>query len=223
MIIIAIILALVPVAVMLFQVVLIADRDPEPLRTVGFAFLWGCLMVAPAFFSERAIAIENKFLDATFGIAIIEEALKLAVLMIYIWKHKDFNDSFDAMVYAAVVSLGFAATENVMYVIHGGIKTAILRDLISVPMHANVGIVMGYFFAKAKMHFYHNRRGKQYLHLALALLTPTLLHGVFDYLCVLKTNSLEWVITFAILNDIFCLILMFLSSHTDKPLVQDDK
>ena len=218
--IIAIFLALLPVLVMLFHIVVIQDHDPEPPRTVGFAFVWGCLMVIPAIWSERAIVIENDFLNAMFGIAIIEEALKLAVLMIYIWKHKDFNDSFDAMVYAVVVSLGFAAVENVMYVIKGGIQVAIARDIISVPGHANNGIVMGFFFAKAKTYFYHNRRGKQYMYLVLALLAPTFLHGMFDYFCVI---SRDWVITQTIVQDIFCLALMSMATRMDKPLEQNDK
>ncbi len=221
MIVLSMFLALLPVVV-IFYYVYCHDHDPEPMRTTGFAFMWGCLSVAPAFFCERAITIESKFLDAFFGIAIIEEALKLAMLMLYIWKHKDFNDSFDAIVYSVTVSLGFAAVENVMYVFHGGISVAIARAMFSIPGHATLAIVMGYFFAKAKTHYYHQRRGKQYQQLALALLVPTLLHGLFDYICIMGRQSSEWLITFAIILDLFCVILMKLSAKMDKPLAEDN-
>jgi RsiW-degrading membrane proteinase PrsW (M82 family) len=217
-------LALLPVAAILFFIYR-HDHDPEPMRTVGFAFLWGCVSVVPAILGELVVEIEDPFLDATFGVALIEEAAKLAMLMLYIWKHADFNDSFDAIVYSVTVSLGFAAVENIMYVINGGLDVAILRALFSIPGHATFAILMGYYFAKAKTHFYYGRRQQQYTYLALALMVPTLAHGIYDFLAMTAQDHEERIMLllgFVGVIDIICIIMVRVAAKNDKPMVQDN-
>lgn len=51
--------------------------------------------------------------------------------------------------YAVMVSMGFAATENIIYVVQGGYVTGILRAFTAVPAHATFGILMGYFMGIA--------------------------------------------------------------------------
>lgn len=221
--IILIILAILPVAVLLW-IVYRKDHDPEPLRTVGFAFLWGCVSVVPAILGEWMVSFDNAFLDATLGVAIVEELVKLAVLMLYIWRHADFNDSFDAIVYSVTVSLGFATVENIMYVVNGGLSVAILRALLSIPGHATFAIIMGYFFAKAKTHFYYQRKNKQYAYLALSLLIPTLIHGIYDFLvisCETNNSLVILVLAFSIVVDVICFVLLHNAAKNDKPMVQD--
>ncbi|MCR5453629.1 MAG: PrsW family intramembrane metalloprotease [Bacteroidales bacterium] len=218
-----IILALLPVAVVLYYIYS-KDHDPEPPRTIFIAFLWGCVSVVPAILGEWVIHFDNMFLQATFGIGLIEEACKLAMLMLYIWKHADFNDRFDAIVYSVAVSLGFAAVENIMYVIQGGVSVAILRALFSIPGHATFAIIMGYYFAKAKTHFYYGRRQQQYTQLALALLLPTLGHGIFDYLALTASehsNNALYLLIFVFVIDFITLAMVKGTANSDRPMVQD--
>ena len=49
---------------------------------------------------------------------------------------KDFNEQFDGIVYAGMVSMGFAATENIRYVLEGGYQTAVLKTFTAAPAHA---------------------------------------------------------------------------------------
>ena len=71
--------------------------------------------------------------------------------------------------------MGFACTENIMYVLDGGYETAILRAFTAVPAHATFGILMGYYMGKAK---FSNHR----LVLNLTgLLMATLFHGAYDF------------------------------------------
>ncbi|MBQ1697341.1 MAG: PrsW family intramembrane metalloprotease [Bacteroidales bacterium] len=223
MIVLLILLAILPVAGVLFYVYH-KDHDPEPLKTVAFAFLWGCVSVIPAILGEWLLMFDNVFLNATFGIALVEEAVKLAVLMLYIWKHADFNDSFDAIVYSVTVSLGFATVENIMYVSHGDLSVAIARALLAIPGHATFAIVMGYFYAKAKTHYYYGRKDKQYTYLALSLLLPTLIHGIYDYFAMTCSEDNEqtvWLLIFVITIDIICFILLQKASKNDKHIEQD--
>lgn len=95
------------------------DRyDPEPVRTLGFAFAWGAIIAV--FFS----ALGNGAFQAIFGerltgvisAPIIEEASKgCGVLLIALLFRRDFDSVVDGIVYAGVVALGFAAMENVDY------------------------------------------------------------------------------------------------------------
>jgi RsiW-degrading membrane proteinase PrsW (M82 family) len=74
-----------------------------------------------------------------------------------------------------MVSMGFACTENIMYVIDGGYQVAVLRAFTAVPAHATFGVLMGFYMGKAK--FSNNR-----LVLNLTgLLLATLFHGAYDF------------------------------------------
>ena len=83
---------------------------------------------------------------------------KFLALYLLIWKSPSFNEKFDGIVYAVFVSLGFAAVENVMYVMDGGFQTATVRALTAVPAHAIFGVTMGYYLGIAHM---YTELGKQ--------------------------------------------------------------
>ncbi len=215
-------LSLLPVAAILYYVYH-KDHDPEPPRTIGFAFLWGCLSVIPAITAELLFPSSNQFVELFVNIGLVEESVKFAVLMLYIWKHADFNDSFDAIVYSVTISLGFAAVENIMYNINGGFAVSIIRALFSIPGHTCFAILMGVFLAKAKTHFYYGRRQEQYTSLMLALLTATIAHGTYDYLAIMTSSNEDfviWLLAFVIILDIACLIIVHNASKNDKPMVQ---
>lgn len=216
-------LALLPVAAV-FYYVYRKDRDPEPPRTLGFAFLWGCVSVIPAIIAELVFESENLAIETFLCVGLVEESVKLAVLMLYIWKHADFNDSFDAIVYSVTVSLGFAAIENIMYVFQGGVMVAVMRALLSIPGHAAFAILMGLFLARAKHHFYYGRRQQQYLNLFLALCTATTAHGIYDYLALSSSDadlSFGWMIGFVVILDAVCLLIVHNESKNDRPMVSD--
>lgn len=217
------ILALLPVAAV-FYYVYRKDHDPEPPRTLGFAFLWGCVSVIPAIIAELVFVSENLAVETFLNVALVEESVKLAALMLYIWKHADFNDSFDAIVYSVTVSLGFAAVENIMYVFQGGVMVAVMRALLSIPGHASFAILMGLFLAKAKHHFYHGRQSQQYINLILALLSATTAHGIYDYLALSSSEnelSFGWMIGFVVILDAICLAIIHKESKNDHPMVND--
>ena len=47
--------------------------------------------------------------------------------MVFAWRDPNFNYRFDGIVYAVFVSLGFAAFENISYVVGYGLTTAVAR------------------------------------------------------------------------------------------------
>lgn len=93
----------------------------------------------------------------------------------YAQKNNEFNEPFDGIVYAVMVSMGFAALENILYTFQYGFGVGVTRVFTAVPAHATFGIIMGYFMGKAK---FSNNRIKFNL---LGLLFAILFHGSYDF------------------------------------------
>jgi RsiW-degrading membrane proteinase PrsW (M82 family) len=115
----------------------------------------------------------NAFVVAAFT----EELFKFLFVMILIWRSKHFNEQFDGIVYAVYVSMGFAMVENVLYVLDGGLSTALVRAFTAVPAHAIFAVSMGYFLGRAK---FNKTRRVTFLFAAIGM--PILLHGLYDFI-----------------------------------------
>lgn len=119
--------ATIPVPLYVMLVLWIDRYEAEPLWMLAAAFLWGALVAA--FFSFLlntvaglivAIVANNPDAGEVFSVVIsapiVEETAKALILMIFfIWWRDEFDGVIDGIVYAALVGLGFAMTENVMY------------------------------------------------------------------------------------------------------------
>jgi len=75
-------------------------------------------------------------------------------------------------------SLGFAALENIFYLMDAGdgwVQLALVRGFLSVPSHGLDGAIMGFFAGLAR---FEPQRAKRWWFLALA--APMALHGLYD-------------------------------------------
>ncbi|MDD7494375.1 MAG: PrsW family glutamic-type intramembrane protease, partial [Eubacteriales bacterium] len=75
-------------------------------------------------------------------VAMVEEGAKFAMLKRRTWREINFNYRFDGIVYAVFISLGFAAFENIGYVLGYGLSVAPARALLAVPGHMCFGVFM---------------------------------------------------------------------------------
>ncbi len=158
----------------------------EPLGLLILSFFMGVLSIIPAVIIQLALTkpveklMGNDILyTAVFSyliVALSEEGSKFLALRLLPFRRKAFDDPFDGIVYAVVVSMGFATLENIMYVTDHGIGTGILRMFLSVPAHATFGVLMGYHLGLAKFDPANKR-----IHLVLAIFWPVLFHGTFDF------------------------------------------
>ena len=162
----ALCLAVLPVPVYLAIVLWIDRFEPEPLRMIVLTFLWGATIacffaivintVGEVIVSEQLGTQAGEIYGASFSAPIVEEAAKAAVLFgIFWWKRDEFNGIIDGIVYAALVGLGFAMTENVLYYgrgaaeegITGAVATFVVRGVMSPFAHplftAMTGIGLG--------------------------------------------------------------------------------
>ena len=162
--------------------------------------------------------IQSAFYQAFIVAATVEESAKFIVFMIFIYPKSYFNEPYDGILFVAFVGLAFATIENVVYVLDGGLSTAIVRMFMAVPAHTIFGICIGYFAGLAKFNASKSLISKQ-LTLAKGLVLAIVLHGLYDWF--LMQNHHE------ALGLMSCLIVFFgfkacqkaIAIHQNKSLV----
>lgn len=189
-------LALAPGAAIALYIYLKDKHEREPLGLLLLSFFYGALSVIVTLLISMPLELIliNKqsaaelFADAFFKVALVEEFSKFIFIRFILFRNKNFNEPFDGIVYAAMVGMGFATLENILYVYQFGIPTGIMRMFTAVPAHACFAILMGYYLGRAK--FTHQR--KLYYSL-LALISATVFHGLYDYFLFITFVPGIWI------------------------------
>jgi RsiW-degrading membrane proteinase PrsW (M82 family) len=187
--------------------------EKEPLDLLLKTFLWGCVSVVGVILVQTLIwfvigTIQSFlaviFLRAFVVAACVEEGFKFIIFKRFIYPHKEFNEPYDGILYAVMISLGFAMVENIGYVLGSfsreglgaGVTIGILRAFTAVPAHAFFAVLMGYFFGLAKFTQNPSLENKFILQ---GLGVAIFVHGLYDFL--LFTNTL--------LGLLFVILLLF--------------
>ncbi len=189
--------AIVPSVILCYVVYKMDVIEKEPMSMLLRLFFLGVLITVPAAFVETTIISATNyqvtdyfsaFVMSFFVIALVEEAYKFLILYLGTWKNRNFNHIYDAIVYAAFVSLGFATLENILYVYQNGAATALLRAFVSVPAHAFYAVASGYYLGLAKLNQSIGAHGKSVYLRILSFVVPVILHGIFDFLLFINNN-----------------------------------
>ncbi|MCB9232883.1 MAG: PrsW family intramembrane metalloprotease [Bacteroidia bacterium] len=218
-------LGLAPV-IFVFTFVYLKDRyEREPLKHLIWSFVFGVLIALPAVFGEIFLQSALKVSDeegsnvvevliyAMVVVAAVEEGLKFLVLRFYMYNKPEFDEPYDGIMYAVAVSLGFAAIENILYIAQFGAETGWLRMFTAVPGHAMFAVVMGFFVGKAK---FMTDRGKATLEMGKGLLAAVVIHGLYDFFLMVKTNYvLVPLLAFVVLIVGIILGLKAIKAHGD--------
>jgi len=178
--------ATTPVFIVIIYIYFKDKYEKESKRILTYTFLLGAIVsifittLLYMFFDlflpiPDDFSVWQQFLKAFFIVALIEEFSKYVIVKYYNQPRKGFNEPFDGIVYAIMVSMGFAAVENLFYVFEGGMEVALIRAVTAIPAHATFGIIMGYFMGKAK--FSKNRMKWNLIGLSCAIL----FHGAYDF------------------------------------------
>ena len=176
------------------------DKNKEPAKLLAQLFILG---IVSCFLTVYVSELLGKFipfvdidvtqanfievlLHAFIGIALIEEGSKLFMVYNMAYKNKEFDEIYDIIIYSVFVALGFAAFENILYVlgnetIEASITTGVLRAILAVPGHACDGLFMGYYLSLAKISELQNQKEESKKYLLKSLLIPTILHGTYDF------------------------------------------
>jgi len=154
------------------------DRfNREPANVIFKLFLAGLATPLPAVILEYILApfISSTLINAFVGVAMPEEGVKLALILYFIKRNKSFDEILDGAVYAIAVSMGFAVTENIMYVFGSSnpFSLALIRSFTAIPLHALAAGFMGLAVARKKIESSGSVAG--------AYLTAVAIHGAYDY------------------------------------------
>ncbi len=170
------------------------DVHPEPNSMVIKVFLWGMLATLPAGLIELGFSkFISKFISSWLGdspfslllyfffaIALTEEVMKYLVVRDKVLKSSELDEPTDIILYLIIAALGFAALENIFYLIQlQFFKAALLtasRFLGAIFLHALCSGALGYFLA---LSFYQPKRRPSLF--SFGLILAIFLHGLFNF------------------------------------------
>lgn len=116
--------AFVPVVVLSALYLWLDRYEPEPAKTVAFAFCWGAFIatLVAIFINTEAAHMLGETRGggaraAVFVAPPVEEFAKgVVILLLALVRRKEFDGIIDGLVYAGMVGIGFAFTENILYI-----------------------------------------------------------------------------------------------------------
>ncbi|CAN5189438.1 PrsW family intramembrane metalloprotease [soil metagenome] len=168
---IGVLLSVLPVGPVVAAFVWLDRYEPEPVRLLAAAFGWGALVATAAALVLQTLDQFVLGTPATWSAAIVapitEEAAKGFFILLLLWARRhEIDGVLDGIVYAGMVGVGFAFTENILYLGAaymgggdagpGGLGSAIgvfvVRGIFSPFAHplftAFIGVGVGYAVAR---------------------------------------------------------------------------
>ena len=214
-----IITALIPVLILGWWIYKKDSLRPEPLNMLYKAFLYGVgstfvTLVITSFLNMVGLMVydvgtyKGAVSTALFAAALPEECAKLLMLWLFLRNNPYYDEYLDGIVYAACVGLGFAGTENVLYLLQSDnwLGTGIMRGITAVPAHFAIACAMGYFYSKR--HF----GDRTTLTAVCVLAVPVIIHWVYDALAF--SEGIAAPTLSVVINGLFILLIWFVYKRT---------
>lgn len=188
--------ATIPVPLYVILVIWIDRYESEPFWMLATAFLWGALVAAFFAFllnSVGQILVTEIAGDKNAGemyalvvsAPIVEESGKAAIIFLFFFFKKDeFDGVIDGIVYASLVALGFAMTENIHYygtaALKGGSQltaTVIIRGAMSPFAHPLFTSMTGIGLGLARQ---TNKLGVKLITPIVGLMMAMCMHSIWN-------------------------------------------
>lgn len=217
------VLATLPVPLYVALVLWIDRYESEPVWTLVTAFTWGAVVAVfiAAFVNTISSLLVASLIDdeagnffgAVFSAPIVEESAKAAVLFgLYFWKYDEFDGVIDGIVYASMVGLGFAMTENIQYYgsaaleggMQGGLTLFVLRGMLAPFSHPLFTSMTGIGLGLATQ---TKNRFAKFFAPACGLLLAMFLHSLWNLSASINA-ALYFVVYFLIMVPMFVAVLV---------------
>ena len=185
-------------------------KNPEPIGLVALTFFVGGMSVILAIGLEKLT--QEVFADKSLQIVLwagIEEIVKYLAVLVIIRGSTDVNEPIDYPMYFIACALGFAAIENVLFLLHPlansgtvvGALTGNLRFLGSTLLHAIASSMIG---SALGLSYYRGWFAKK-TYLLIGIVSAIALHSLFNFFIMkgsgenfLQVFGFLWVV--AIIN-----------------------
>lgn len=203
---------LLPALVWLYFLLKEDAGHPEPRALIALAFVAGMAAVAPTLFLEQYAKTNLEGTPLVLAAwALIEETLKYAAAAALILWHKDVDEATDYVIYMLTVALGFAAAENMLYLLaplsQGEIATSVftgnVRFLGSTLLHVVASSAIGFALAFSA----RSRSAARMATAAAGLILSVALHVAFNTLIMSSGAST----TFAAFSLVWTAAVLFLA------------
>ncbi len=179
------------------------SEHPEPKGMIIATFLTGALSVLLAIGAEKLFA--HVFADQSLQVTLwagIEEFIKFLAVMVIIKGSGVLNEPIDYPMYFIAGALGFAALENILFLIEPiaingavvGALTGNLRFLGSTLLHATASGMIG---SALGLSFYFGHKNT-FLYFIIGLASAITLHSMFN-LFIMKENGENFLQVFGFL------------------------
>ncbi|MBP3853894.1 MAG: PrsW family intramembrane metalloprotease, partial [Erysipelotrichaceae bacterium] len=151
--------AVIPAVFLLYKVYQYDRTEKEPTSLIVSLVMLGVLSTFCAIATEQfgigllsnifaQDSILFRFFMFFFVVGLSEEGFKFLFLKRRTWNDPNFDTTYDGIIYAVAVSLGFALFENIMYVGRFGLEVAAVRAVTAIPGHACFSVFMGVWYAE---------------------------------------------------------------------------
>jgi RsiW-degrading membrane proteinase PrsW (M82 family) len=229
--------ATIPVPVYVLLVLWIDRYEAEPLWMLVTAFFWGALVAVFIAFlfntaSSLIVASMTDSMEAgeTFGAVvsapIVEELAKALILFLFFfWKKDEFDGVIDGIMYAAMVGLGFAMTENIQYygraaLAESTVPVFILRGMFAPFSHPLFTGITGIGLGLARQS--RNTAAKLILPI-VGLLAAIFLHSIWNGSAQLF-GGLAFILTYVVIMVpafVIMLVIIFLALRREGHVVRE--
>ena len=190
------------------------NKHPEPKRLIALSFLFGACAVPLAVPFEKLIDLGGfSPLIVLILWAFVEEALKYLAAFAGGMHTQAEDEPIDAMIYLVTAAIGFAAAENVLFLLHplanGEMFTTLvtgnIRFIGTTLLHVLSSATVGAFVAFS----FYKRKKYRIEHMLYGIILATALHALFNFFII--NSGQRWMFTiFAILwFAIVVLMLLF--------------
>jgi protease PrsW len=190
----AVIGGLLPAFIWLYFLLQEDATHPEPKTMIALAFVAGMIAVPFAIPLEqyaRALFPDNATILTAW--ALIEEMLKYLMAAAFILWRRAIDEAPDYVIYMITVALGFAAAENMLFLItplsDGDIASSIftgdIRFIGSTLLHVFASAAIGFAFAFS----YRSHSVIRTLAGAIGLILAIALHTTFNLLIITQGTS----------------------------------
>ncbi len=162
--------------------------EREKFFPLTFSFFLGMLITLPIMEAQKWFYYmgweqTQSLLPAIFVsfilVSLTEESVKFLALLFATAHKRYFNEPLDGIVYAVMISMGFATLENIYYALEFGMPTTALRALTAVPAHAVFATMMGYYVGKAVFRPHEKKRL-----LLRGWIVAFAVHGIYDFFII---------------------------------------
>jgi RsiW-degrading membrane proteinase PrsW (M82 family) len=169
------------------------DANPEPKSLLAACFFGGMLSVLAALLLEKIVIGMKYDSNLTYILlATIEEVLKFVILLTVALKASADDEPIDAAMYCITIALGFAAMENVLFIMgpfsQGNVITGLIsgnmRFLGATLVHTISTACVGFAYGYA---FYHSKYIK-YAALIIGLVAGIAIHSAFNIAILGETS-----------------------------------